>query len=115
MYRTDQAVWCAGVSRPRASRLRIKPRRLGELGQEFLARDFHLACAAYQEIAVVVDVTPYPLFARQPLDIAFRDDAKSAFLPGINRDHEMARKAFDDITRHQVGEAFLLQSCDERI
>src|SRR5262249_9427056 len=93
MYRTDQAVWCAEVSRPRASRLRLNPHWLGELGQEFLARDFHLAYAAYQEIAVVVDVTPYPLLARQPLGIAFRDDAKSAFLPGINRDHEMARKA----------------------
>src|SRR5207342_633125 len=74
-----------------------------------------LAYAADQEITVVVDIAPYALLARQPLDITFCDDTKSAFLPSIDRDHEMARKAFDDVTRHQVGEAFILQRGDERI
>ena len=33
----------------------------------------------------------------------------------FDRNHEMARKAFDDVTRHQVVEAFFLECRDERI
>ena len=84
-------------------------------GQKLLALDLRLAHAADQQIAVVVDVAAHALLGRQPLQIAARHRAEAALLPGIERDHEMARKTFHDVIGHGVGEAFLLQRGDQRI
>ena len=56
-----------------------------------------------------------PFSARQPLQIAARHRAEAVLLPGIDRDHEMAREALHHLIGHGVGEAFLLQRGDQRV
>jgi len=68
-----------------------------------------------QQITILVDVATYAVFARQPLQVTFRHRPEPAFLPGIDRDHEVAREALHDMTRNHVGEPLFLKRGDERI
>ena len=56
-----------------------------------------------------------PLLARQALQILLRDRAEAVFLPGVDVHHQVAREAFDQLGRRDVGEAFLLQRRRQRV
>ncbi len=72
------------------------------------------ADAPHQEIAIVVDVASHAFFRRQTRQIAFRHLAEAVLVPGIDRHHQMARKALDQPAGTEIVEAFVLQRGRQR-
>jgi len=94
---------------------RIVPGWLAQLRQQRIAFDIRRSHAAQQQVAVVFDLAAQALLARQPLDIALRHRTEAAFLPGIDRHHEVTGEAFHQMVGHRVGEAFLVERGDRRV
>src|SRR5450755_215880 len=100
----DRAGWCAGASLPRSPGARIEPRWLRERRHERAALDPGLAGTTNEQIAIVGDLAAHALLGREPRQIALGDLAEPFLVPGIERDHEMAREALDQPARAGVVE-----------
>src|SRR5436190_4111914 len=99
---------CARVSR-RFFDCEIEPRWCGELRQQGVTFNCVAACGAQDEIAVIVDRESLAVLARQPLEIGRCRGCEAAVLPDVERVHEMAGKALDDMFGTDFGEAFLVE------
>ncbi len=62
-----------------------------------------------QEIAVLVEVAAHAALQLEPRQIGLRHLAESVLLPGVDRDHEMARETFDQPAGAEIVEALLFE------
>ena len=69
----------------------------------------------HQQIAILIDIAAQTFVARQILHVLFRQGLEPVFLPGIAVHHQMAREAFDQRARRQVGESFFFEGRRQRI
>src|SRR5262249_5545598 len=66
------------------------------------------------ETAVLGDVAAHAALGSKPREIILCDGAESLFLPSVDRDHEMAREAFHELSRTEIVETFVLERRRER-